>query len=49
MRRRMGDAGREFVHQHFTPRCMAESLAAWLDRELHGMSAPVDPRCERAR
>ena len=49
VRRRMGDAGREFVRQHFTPRCMADSLAAWLDRELHNVSAAVDPRCETAR
>ena len=49
VRRRMGDAGREFVQQHFTPRCMADSLAAWLDRELHGVSAAMGPQCEPVR
>jgi len=48
MRRRMGDAGREFVRQQFTPRRMADALTVWLDRELHGVIADQYPRCETA-
>jgi glycosyltransferase involved in cell wall biosynthesis len=44
LRNRMGQAGRELVLQRFTPKSMADSLTAWLSRELH--APPAVSACE---